>query len=289
MNKYTKFALAIGATFAVVGCGGGSSSSADKNVGVYEDAAIDGVEYNCGTKAGVTKDGGKFEYEIGKSCKFSIGELVLREVNAAVVNSANLHIKEFNLNNVDLLAYLDKDGNLDNGIEIDLEAAKKAVDEAGGKDSSVDDIVEVYVDSVDKSIGDILKDRHSHIHEHINSHIDKQFETIFAHKNYYAVVDGSVVELKIGDIKSSAGSNFLKHKQLHSDVRSDNRDLILEIALSDDKDPHLFVYNKQNRDEVLLDCYIVAQNDKGLVAKDANGHIKTLYESKKDALNAAKK
>jgi hypothetical protein len=288
MNKYTKFALAIAAAFAVVGCGGGSSTSnksAKGLSGVYEDAPIDGVEYSCGSKAGITKDGGKFEYEVGKSCKFKIGDLVLREVDATIINSANLHIKEFNLDVVNFLSLLDKDANLDNGIQIDTNKAKKAIEEAGGKESNYEDVVRLYIDSFDKTTQDILNNMHSNIDEIVSSHIKKQTENLLEDKRFYVVLDNKVEEFEIGNIDDVDSRVFFAPLHFQSNIKVGDRDLTLEILFYKKKDPYIIIFG-ENREDAQIAGTIVAQDSKGILIKDTYGIIDTLYSSKTDAQKA---
>jgi len=85
--------------------------------GYYVDAAVKGVTYECGNQDGVTDSNGTFTFEEGKSCIFTLGNIVLRELNPNELEDKMVVIED-NINNARLLQTLDNDGDADNGIEI---------------------------------------------------------------------------------------------------------------------------------------------------------------------------
>ncbi len=85
--------------------------------GQYIDAAVNGVTYNCGNQNGVTENNGTFTFEQGKSCIFSLGNIVLRELNPNELEDKMIVVED-NIDNARLLQTLDNDGNADNGIDI---------------------------------------------------------------------------------------------------------------------------------------------------------------------------
>jgi hypothetical protein len=123
-GKMKKTILSISAILlgiGLVGCGGSSSSSSSTTsvtkVGYYVDAPVEGVSYQCGEKTGVTDKDGKFEFEEGKNCVFSVGNITLRTVLADVLED-NGYVFEDNILNAQLLQSLDIDANVSNGITI---------------------------------------------------------------------------------------------------------------------------------------------------------------------------
>jgi len=123
------------ALFLLNGCGGSSSTSDNSGdslsneetgvkktgTGYYVDSAVEGVSYVCGSQSGTTDENGKFTFEEGQNCKFSIGGLHLREINASSLDD-NITIIEDNIEVAQLLQTLDMDGNATNGITIDKNA-----------------------------------------------------------------------------------------------------------------------------------------------------------------------
>lgn len=89
--------------------------------GYYVDAAVVGVDFNCTTQSGTTDINGTFTFEDNETCVFSIGGVVLREVNASSLED-NVTIFENNLTVAQFLQTLDSDGNASNGIDILPEA-----------------------------------------------------------------------------------------------------------------------------------------------------------------------
>ena len=94
--------------------------------GYYIDSAIEGVDYVCGSETGITDVNGTFIFEEGADCNFTIGNLVLREINASSLED-NITIFEDNLDVAQLLQTLDLDGNASNGITIDNNASSTAI------------------------------------------------------------------------------------------------------------------------------------------------------------------
>ena len=66
--------------------GGGSSDSEDKDEraglvvivsnGNFVDAPVEGVNYESGSLAGITGRNGEFQYEVGNSIRFFIGDII---------------------------------------------------------------------------------------------------------------------------------------------------------------------------------------------------------------------
>jgi hypothetical protein len=166
----------VTATLLLVGCGGGgSSSSSDSNnngstaltdtrastiptrvtgKGYYVDSAVEGVEYECGEKHGVTDENGTFEFDTDTGCKFRLGELKLRELNITALDD-NVTVLEDNITVAQLLQTLDADGNASNGIQL-LDGVDEVVNETI---TSPEDLEE------DANATDLLEALHSALKE----------------------------------------------------------------------------------------------------------------------------
>jgi len=99
----------------------------DIGQGFYVDAAVEGVEYTCGDQTGITDANGTFTFEKGEDCAFSLGDILLREVDAQSLTD-NITIIEDDLETAQFLQSLDQDNNPDNGIEIGSEILDKIIE-----------------------------------------------------------------------------------------------------------------------------------------------------------------
>lgn len=124
--RYTKYIVMSVVTLLALGC----SDSDDNNSysvttadAYYVDSAIEGVDYKCGSQVGITLSKGKFTYEEGSNCNFSLAGIKLREVTKDELKEGK-KIVEDNLQVAQLLQSLDIDGNPDNGIKITPEVAQ---------------------------------------------------------------------------------------------------------------------------------------------------------------------
>jgi len=136
--KTSKY-LAISTIAAIiVGCGGGGGGNDNPQTGTayYKDSGVVGVNYKCGSQSGVTKEEGKFTFEKGADCEFSLADIPLRKIPKSEL-ADNKVIVETDVNVAQLLQSLDVDGNPDNGIQITkevIEAVKETVAELKIKD-----------------------------------------------------------------------------------------------------------------------------------------------------------
>ncbi len=132
MKKIGISLVLTGALALMVGCGSsGNPTGGDENnngggtngntsntgTGYYIDSAVAGVGYVCGTESGTTDASGKFTFEKGKDCTFTLAGMTLREVQASSL-SDSVNVVEDNSTIYTLLQTLDSDGNPDNGITI---------------------------------------------------------------------------------------------------------------------------------------------------------------------------
>ncbi len=129
MKKIIITGLSIAAIAVLTGCGGGggssnsNSGSSNTGTGSYQDSAVNGVSYKCGSKTGVTDTNGKFTFEKGQNCEFTLAGAKLRDVNKDDLKDGGV-VLEDNTTVQALLQTLDVDGNASNGIQITPEEVK---------------------------------------------------------------------------------------------------------------------------------------------------------------------
>lgn len=112
-----KFAAGFLVLVTLVGCGGGggggSSGAGAGNgggstgavlVGTLVDAPTAGVSYVCGSQRGKTDANGKFNYEAGQSCTFSVGKVTLGAMDAVPDDTL---VTPYDLVNVSRLSKID--------------------------------------------------------------------------------------------------------------------------------------------------------------------------------------
>lgn len=121
MKKIVSSSLVLGAMMSLVGCGGGSDTSASTGTAYYVDSAVSGVNYVCGTQEGITGSDGSFTFDVGSGCTFYLGDIMLREVAVGSLKDG-AKIVEDDAKIGLILQNLDSDGNPDNGITISEEA-----------------------------------------------------------------------------------------------------------------------------------------------------------------------
>jgi len=92
-DKHFKTAITISVLFSLFGCGGGSgggstvTATGSISTGYFIDAPVQGVNYSCGGQAGTTKSDGAFQYETGKGCTFTIGNVTIGTVTSIPTDS----------------------------------------------------------------------------------------------------------------------------------------------------------------------------------------------------------
>ena len=116
MKKYIVSSF-VATIFLLNGCGGSDGVRVNEHIGYYIDSGIVGVDYVCGTKQGKTGKGGRFEFDSGKGCEFSLADIPLREVDAENLFT-RVKIIEKQPEVAAFLQSLDFDGNAANDIEI---------------------------------------------------------------------------------------------------------------------------------------------------------------------------
>ena len=94
------------AMLTLAGCGGGGSESAANDSsnastastsigsGTYVDAAVGGVRFECGSQSGVTDENGRFSFEKGEACRFYLGDVFLRSIDAAYLKDGMVFVED---------------------------------------------------------------------------------------------------------------------------------------------------------------------------------------------------
>jgi hypothetical protein len=180
--------LALSALLSLNACSGNSSTgdantSATGGTGHYVDSNISGVNYACGTYKGTTGADGEFTFEIGKGCKFSVGNITLRNVSGADLNTTKATIIENNITVAQFLQNLDNDGDASNGITVSanmLKAFKK------NKLSNMLNIKHIYNNVIANTEG---YKGHFISEKDAKSHLAKTIKTMLRGKTFYAVTE----------------------------------------------------------------------------------------------------
>jgi hypothetical protein len=117
--------------FVVTACGGGGGGGSGGDspggataTGVFLDSAVEGMAFTSGSITGITDADGTFQYEIGETVRFMIGDIVIGEaLGQSIITPVNLvsgsdasHPNVVNI--VSFLLTLDNDGAPENGIQI---------------------------------------------------------------------------------------------------------------------------------------------------------------------------
>lgn len=144
--------IALAALLGLAGCGGGGggggsppSPGPETQTGVFTDAPVQGLAYACAPsgQSGITDANGQFEFADGDQCTFSIGNLALPPVTAALVITpreiaaviaadagATQSAETLTQNLFQFFQTLDSDGDASNGITLpsNLDAAFTVTD-----------------------------------------------------------------------------------------------------------------------------------------------------------------
>ncbi len=94
--------------------------SISTGTGYYIDSAVDGISYSCGLSEGVTDKNGKFTFEVGEDCTFSINDIILRVIESDYLSDGKKIIED-DIKVAQFLQSLDNDGDASNGITITKE------------------------------------------------------------------------------------------------------------------------------------------------------------------------
>lgn len=133
-NKVIGLTSTLVISLLVTACSSDSSDDDSSTVktGVFVDSPVANIAYKTETHEGFTNADGEFSYEAGETVTFSIGGIKLPSALATgtvtpltlvgTTDSSDTSV----INIARLLQSLDKDGNPDNGIEIDVTAHETA-------------------------------------------------------------------------------------------------------------------------------------------------------------------
>lgn len=119
--------FAIIVMMGLAGCGGESSGGAeggDTATGVFLDSAVEGLAYVSGSTSGLTNADGEFMYEVGRTVRFMVGDIVIGEaLGKRLITPVDLidggdanHPTVLNI--ARFLQTIDEDNNPANGIRI---------------------------------------------------------------------------------------------------------------------------------------------------------------------------
>ena len=197
MKKITLLTLSTFASFALLGCGGGSSttqSNSNTGTGYYVDNAVAGVDYVCGTETGKTDKEGKFTFEKGQECKFSLAGIPLRTTSADKLNDG-VKVVEDNPKVAQFLQSIDTDGDLSNGIEIDDKVLKALTDALANIDDDTtvlrnDTVLTTVVAEVGSQVEGVSGTvrTESEVQEHLTQTQTEITKELLAGKTFYVVV-----------------------------------------------------------------------------------------------------
>ncbi len=135
MKKIKGLSVLLGSCLILFGCGGGGSSgvtssnltsndSSQKLVGYYVDDPIVNVDFVCGKYKDSTDVEGKFYFEKGKGCKFSLAGVTLREIPAQNLKN-NIYVVENDPKVVEFIQSLDSSDDSEEKIVISPEVKKE--------------------------------------------------------------------------------------------------------------------------------------------------------------------
>ncbi len=116
MNQVNyKLVLSSLATAAIfLGCSGDNSSVSSVGTAYYIDSAVEGIDFSCGSQSGITDKEGKFRFEAGQRCQFSLGGILLGDTASASLQN-NGYLFEDDSEVAQFLQCLDNDGDDSSG------------------------------------------------------------------------------------------------------------------------------------------------------------------------------
>jgi hypothetical protein len=192
--------LSIAVAAVLTGCGGGGSdtasgSAANTGTGHYVDEAISGIDYECGNQNGKTGKDGSFTYEIGKKCRFTIAGVTLRETKP--LEKKETTVFEDDANVVYLLAALDDDGDMSNGIHVEEGRAEELKSTMESDHVSAKDILSntTQLEKIAKKITNDELPSLKKIEEHIDAQRVKMADKLLPGMTLYQHCSDGVAKL----------------------------------------------------------------------------------------------
>ena len=185
---------------SLVGCSGGSDSEdndsskeASTGTGYYVDSAVAGVDFLCGTQKGITDTEGKFTFELGQDCHFSVAGIPLRTTKSEALSDGQ-KVFEDNADVARFLQSIDYDGDVSNGIQIEegvIAVLRKALEDKTleaqiPKDEILADVIE-NISADDEKFKGTMRTK-----EEVTSHLSETsksiFKELFAGKTLYTTI-----------------------------------------------------------------------------------------------------
>jgi hypothetical protein len=130
------------------GGGGGGSTGVATGTGVFVDSPVEGLKYVSGTVTGVTDQNGTYEYEVGLTVKFYVGDILVGETTPKAILTPKDLVPGANVDDPTVLKIarflmsLDADDNPSNGIvipsSVDNNCKGKSIDFATVIDAILD-------------------------------------------------------------------------------------------------------------------------------------------------------
>ncbi|CAC9567374.1 hypothetical protein [uncultured Gammaproteobacteria bacterium] len=199
MKTSVQFIVTIATISFLSACGsGGSSDDGDIKTGQFKDSAVKGLSYETATQNGTTDEKGTFKYKAGEAVTFKIGEMVIgRTTGADVLYPTHItDSKPAAVKVAQVLQTLDKDGNPDNGIDIERQFKLEFTrNEDIQEVSSLQDLV-TSIKATDRSsltlVGNIQAEKH--MDATIFSDVHPTFESISTQEalNRLKISDGKL-------------------------------------------------------------------------------------------------
>ena len=155
-RKIINVSVIAAAVLLLSGCGGSdggtvAATTATTGTAFYVDSAVEGVTVTSGSTVSVTDANGKFTYEEGKPCDFSIGDIHLRTETGLYQDKV---VIEDHIETAQFLQSMDYDGNAENGIRIHPDTAdimaKNNIDQMPNTDQ---DLADACADMENANIG----------------------------------------------------------------------------------------------------------------------------------------
>jgi hypothetical protein len=193
MKMTATYAMVLSSLIAFSGCGSSDDSSnetASGPFGYYLDSAVEGANYICGDLNGTTDKDGKFNFQTGKDCTFSIGKVLLRTVKAEQLKNA-VKVVEDNVSVAAFLQTLDADGNASNGITILPKTAKVFKDNGfttlPQDDANLSHIMNTVAGNISGYHGNLVSKTDAS--QHIKTTEQNVTKNLLANKKFYVVFD----------------------------------------------------------------------------------------------------
>ncbi len=268
MKKKIVVASSIVALMSIIaGCGGSSNNDDTTNnntqtgTAYYVDNAVAGVSYQCGNQKGTTENDGKFIFEKGADCEFSLAGIPLREVPKDDLADGK-KIVENNIEVAQLLQSLDADGDLTNGIQITpeiVEAVKKVVAELNvTKPTAVisnENLKEELISEVAQQVPEAkveLKPKEEVV-KHLEKTLTEVTTELIAGKTFYiaGMEDGEINFFKVkvnSDATQITSTNLLTKETKRDKIKIDGN----KIYFLDENDDGYFTVSQTN-DYILLE------------------------------------